>query len=112
MLRVTAPQLRTAEHIIRKNEQIIDGLERGVLTPKMAEQMNQCCKMPIELAKLELKHHEIIRRAGRKANVPRSPLLRSNIGLGKELAPTDGGKVRAFLDNGSEDVDAEVDDDE
>lgn len=98
MLRATAPQLRTADHIIRKNEQIIDGLERGAVTPKMAEQMNQCCKMPIELAKLELKHHEIIRRAGRKANVPRSPLLRSNIGLGTTLAATDGAKVRALID--------------
>ena len=54
MLRAEAPQLRTAEAIIAKHEQIQDALEREAITGKVAEQMNQTLKGIMGLAKLEL----------------------------------------------------------
>jgi hypothetical protein len=97
MLRANAPQLRTTEAILLKNEQILDGMERGAVAPKMAEQMGQCIKTPIALAKLEMGFLKMIRDFGRKAPVPRSPLLRSAVGLKEMVAPTDGEFVRALL---------------
>lgn len=91
--------LRTADAILQKNEQILDGMERGVVSPKMGEQMSQCCKMPIALVRLEMAYHKMIQGFGRKAPVPRSPLLRSMVpGLDPEkLSPQDGEKVRALV---------------
>jgi hypothetical protein len=94
---VSAPQLRTAEAILTKNEQILDGLERGAVSPKMGEQMGQCIKTPIALARLEMSFLKMIQGFGRKAPVPRSPLLRSAIGLKEAVSPTDGEQVRALL---------------
>ena len=97
MLRANAPQLRTTEAILQKNEQIIDGIERGVVPPKMAEQMGQCIKTPIALARLEMAFLKMIQGFGRKAPVPRSPLLRSAVGLKEAISPTDGEFVRGLL---------------
>src|SRR4051812_5017258 len=80
-LRNDPPTLRTTDAILHKNEQIIDGLERGAITSKMAEQMGQCIKTPIMLARLEMSFLKMIQGFGRKAPVPRSPLLRSAVGL-------------------------------
>jgi hypothetical protein len=91
--------LRTAEAILEKNEQILDGMERGVVTPKTGEQMSQCCKMPIALVRLEMSYLKMLQGFGRKAPVPRSALLRSMIpGLNPDkILPTDGETVRAML---------------
>src|SRR5687768_15434672 len=75
MLRTNAPKLRTTDAILEKNEQILDGIERGAVSPKMAEQMGQCIKTPIMLARLEMSFLKMIQGFGRKAPVPRSPLL-------------------------------------
>lgn len=77
----------------------MDAMERGSISPKMAEQMGQCCKMPIMLVRLEISYQRMIQGFGRKAPVPRSPLLRSFIpGLDPErVAPSDGDHVRALI---------------
>lgn len=97
MLRKEAPQLRTAVSIIEKHEQIQDGLERGSLTGKIAEQMNQTLKGIMGVAKLEMQYFSMLLKFGRKAPVPRSPILRSVVGLPEKLSPSDGETVRAFL---------------
>jgi len=99
VLRNDAPPLRTVEAILKKNEQILDGLERGTLTPKMGEQMGQCIKTPQNLVRLEISYHRMIKDYGRTVPVPRSPLLRSMIpGLNPDkVEPTDGEKVRALI---------------
>jgi hypothetical protein len=97
MLRPNAPQLRSAEAILAKNEQIMDGIERGAVTPKMAEQMGQCIKTPIALARLEMTFLKMVHGFGRTAPVPRSPLLRSVIGLKEAVSPTDGEFVRGLM---------------
>ncbi len=91
--------MRTAEAILEKNEQILDGMEHGTVTPKAAEQMSQCCKMPIQLVKLEIAYLRMLQSFGRKAPVPRSPLLRSMIpGLNPDqVAATDGEVVRGLV---------------
>lgn len=89
--------MRTAEAILEKNEQILDGLERGAVSPKMGEQMGQCIKTPISLARLELSFLKMIQGFGRKVPVPRSPLVRSMIGLKETIAPGDGEFVRGLL---------------
>lgn len=91
--------MRTAEQLLSKNEQIADGLEHGAIKPKTAEQLSQCVKLPIKLAELEMKMRNMVAKAGRKAPVLRSPLIRSLIpGLDPDaLAPTDGDNVRALL---------------
>ena len=83
--------------IIEKHEQIQDGLERGSLTGKIAEQMNQTLKGIMGVAKLEMQYFSMLLKFGRKAPVPRSPILRSVVGLPEKLSPSDGETVRAFL---------------
>jgi hypothetical protein len=91
--------LRTAEAILAKNEQISDALEHGRISPKTSEQLSQCLKMPIELAKLEMKMHDMLRKHGRTTPVPRSPLVRSMIGglNPDKVEPSDGENVRALI---------------
>lgn len=97
-LRKNAPQLRTGEAILEKNEQILDGMEHGTVTPKMAEQMSQCCKMPLQLANMEMRYLKMIQGFGRKAPVPRTPILRAMAGLNPDkLLPGDGAAVRALV---------------
>lgn len=97
MLRVDAPQIRTATAIIEKHEQIQDGLERGSLTGKIAEQMNQTLKGIMGVAKMEMQYWSLAAKFGRKAPVPRSAILRSVIGLPEGLSKTDGDHVRGLL---------------
>jgi len=97
MLRKHAPQIRSAVAIIEKHEQIQDGLERGALTGKIAEQMNQTLKGITGIAKLELQYLALLLKFGRKVPVPRSPVLRSVVGLGAEMSAKDGEYVRALI---------------
>jgi hypothetical protein len=97
MLRTEVPQLRTTEAILTKNEQILDGMERGSVTPKTAEQMSQCCKMPVMMVRLEMAYLKMVQTFGRKVPVPRSALLRSVLGLPEKPSPTDGEQVRALI---------------
>src|SRR5436190_8864383 len=96
-LRPQAPQLRTAEALIEKHEQIQDALEHGRITGKIAEQMNQTLKGIMGIEKLGLQYLSLVLKFGRKAPVPRSPIVRDMIGLPPALAPTDGEYVRALL---------------
>lgn len=97
-LRKNAAQLRTPDALLEKNEQILDGMEHGTITPKMGEQMSQCCKLPITLVNLEIKYLKMIQGFGRKAPVPRSPLLRSMAGLNPDkVLPSDGAVVRSLV---------------
>ncbi len=97
MLRPNAPQIRTFKALIEKHEQILDGIERGTLTGKIAEQMNQTLKGIAGVAKLELQYWSQVFKFGRKAPVPRSPLLRSISGLPAEPAPNDAETLRRLL---------------
>lgn len=89
-LRAEAPRIETLEDLARRNEQVLDGLDRGTLTPKTAEQMNQTLKaifrlkvdVPLRLMSLLAKHKG-------KVPIPREPILRKMIGLGEQPAPTD-----------------------
>jgi hypothetical protein len=97
VLRSDAPQIRTAEAVIAKHEQILDGLERGAVSNKTGEQMGQQLKGIMAVERLGISYLRMIASMGRKAAVPRTPILRSLIGLPRELSATDGEKVRALL---------------
>lgn len=97
MLRKDAPKLRTAEAIIEKHEQIQDALEGNRINGKIAEQMNQTLKGIMGVAKLEMQYFSMLLKFGRKAPVPRSPILRSVVGLPESVSPSDGETVRGFL---------------
>jgi hypothetical protein len=97
VLNPSAPQLRTADALIEKFEQIQDGLERDTITPKKAEQMSQTLKGIISIEKLGVQYLSMIQRLGRKAPVPRTPVLRNLLGLPPALSPTDGAAVRALV---------------
>jgi hypothetical protein len=97
-LRANAPKLRTAEAIVEKHEQILDGLEREAITAKQAEQMNQTLKGIIGIEKLGLQFLSIALKFGKtSAPVPRSPILRDMLGLRPELDRSDVDHVRALL---------------
>jgi hypothetical protein len=97
MLRSDAPQMRTAVAIIEKHEQILDALERSVINGKVAEQMNQTLKGIVGLEKLGMQYMSLLIKMGRKAAVPRTPILRNMLGLPEALSPGDGEQVRALL---------------
>lgn len=91
------PQLRTSQAIVHKHEQIQDALERQAINGKIAEQMNQTLKGIMNVAKLEIQWLNMILKFGNKAPVPRSPILRSVVGLPEAVSPTDGDVVRSML---------------
>lgn len=97
LLRKDAPQIRTADAIIGKHEQIQDALEHDRISGKVAEQMNQTLKGIMGVEKLGLQYLSLALKFGRKAPVPRSPILRNMIGLPVTLSPTDGEFVRALI---------------
>lgn len=97
MFRANAPQLRTASAIVEKHEQIADALEHGRITGKIAEQMNQTLKGIVGIEKLGMQYLSLALKFGRKAPVPRTPILRDMIGLPANLSPEDGAAVRALL---------------
>ena len=100
MLRPDAPQLRTARAIIEKYEQVQDALEHNRITGKIAEQMNQTLKGIVGIERLGLQFLSLALKFGKKAPVPRSPILRDMVGLGPTLSPTDGDHIRKLLPNG------------
>jgi len=100
MLRPNAPKLRTASALVEKHEQIADALEHGRITGKIAEQLNQTLKGIIGIEKLGLQYLALALKFGRKAPVPRTPILRDMIGLPVALSPEDGATVRALLPDG------------
>jgi hypothetical protein len=83
--------------MVEKHEQIQDALEHGTVSGKVAEQMNQTLKGIRDVANLEMRYFAMLHKFGRKAPVPRSPLLRSVLGLAEEVQATDGETVRALL---------------
>ena len=97
MLRGNAPEIRTASAIIEKHEQIQDALEHSLISGKIAEQMNQTLKGIMGVAKLEMQYFSMLLKFGRKAPVPRSPILRSVVGLPEKASVSDGETVRAML---------------
>jgi hypothetical protein len=96
-LRSDAPKLRSAEAFVEKHEQIFDALEHERITPKTAEQMGQQLKGILSIEKMGLQWWGLAFKYGRKVPVPRSPILRSILGLPEEIAPTDGATIRAML---------------
>lgn len=97
MLRSDAPQIRTAEKVIEKFEQIQDGLERQALTPKTAEQMNQTLKGIMGVERLAMQYWSLARKFGKSAPIPRTPITRSLLGLRPDADPSDGANVRKML---------------
>jgi len=97
MLRKDAPQLRTASALVEKHEQIADALERNAITGKVAEQLNQTLKGIMGIERLGLQYLSLALKFGRKAPVPRTPILRDMIGLPVQLSATDGETVRKLL---------------
>ena len=96
-LRSDAPRLRTAEAIVEKHEQIFDALEHDRITPKSAEQMGQQLKGIVSIEKLAIQFWSLALKYGKKVPVPRSPILRSVIGLPEDINPADGAAIRAML---------------
>lgn len=85
VLREAAPQLRTAEAIHRKQEQVVDGLEHGLLTAKQGEQLNMAIKGLWRAPDMELRWMSMLLKFGKaKVPAPRTPLLRSVLGLAGE----------------------------
>jgi hypothetical protein len=89
--------LRTAEKLIEKHEQIQDALERGTISGKIAEQMNQTLKGIVGIEKLGMQYLALALKFGRKAPVPRSPILRDMLGLSEQVSAGDGEKIRRML---------------
>jgi len=98
VLRQQVPRIRTTQAVVEKYEQIQDALEHGTITGKVAEQMTQTLKGITGLAKLEMQYFSLIQKFKHSAPVPRSPLLRSVVGLAEEVAPTDGAVVRGIAE--------------
>ena len=59
--------------------------------------MNQTLKGIVSLEKLGLQYLALVAKLGRRAQVPRTPLLRNMVGLPEEVSPTDGETVRALI---------------
>lgn len=97
VLKGNAPQLRTAVALVEKHEQIQEALEHGRITGKIAEQMNQTLKGIIAIEKLGLQFLSLALKFGKKAPVPRSPILRDLAGLPEQLSPTDREMVQRLL---------------
>lgn len=84
--------------MVRKNEQVFDALDRGTVTPKTAEQLNQTLKAifrlridtPIRLMSLLAKHRGNIA-------IPRDPIVRKMMGLGPEPGPDDAAVLQGAL---------------
>ncbi len=81
ILRAKAPQIRTTVALLEKHEQIQDALEHESIQPRVAQQMDQTLKGIMAVAKLELQYFTMLMKLGARAPVPRSPILRSLIGL-------------------------------
>lgn len=100
-LRPNAPQLRTAQAIVEKHEQIFDALEHDRITPKTAEQMGQQLKGILALEQFGFRYQKFLwehrKERGAGVPVPRSPILRNLIGLPAEASTTDEETVRAML---------------
>jgi hypothetical protein len=97
MLRTTAPRLRTAEALVEKHEQIQDALEHGIITGKVAEQMNQTLKGILGIEKLGMQYYALLRKFGRNPPVPRSPILRDMFGLPERVSANDEKVLRRML---------------
>jgi hypothetical protein len=97
VLNAKAPQIRTAEALIEKHEQIFDGLEHGAIENKRAEQMNQALKGIMGVERLGLQYLSQMMKYGRKIPVPRTPVLRNLLGLPEHVSASDGEQVRALL---------------
>lgn len=97
MLRDNAPHIRTADAVIGKYEQIQDALEREAIKPKVAEQMNQTLKGIVAVERMAMQYWQMARKFGKSAPVPRTPIMRSLLGLPADVSPTDGANVRAQL---------------
>lgn len=100
LLRPHVPQLRTAAAIAEKYEQIQDALEHDRMKPKVAEQMNQTLKGIVGLEKLAMQFLSLALKFGKKAPVPRSPILRDMLGLPVAVSSTDGETIRRMLPEG------------
>lgn len=59
--------------------------------------MGQQLKGIVAIEKLGLQYLSLAHKFGRKAPVPRSPILRDMVGLPVEVSPTDGEFVRKLL---------------
>lgn len=80
------------DDLARKHEQVFDGLERGTVTGKIAEQMNQTLKGIIKLRiDSPMKYMAMLAKHKGKVPIPREPMLRKMIGLPEHPQPTDAG---------------------
>lgn len=59
--------------------------------------MGQQLKGIVGIEKLGLQYISLIVKMGKKAMVPRTPVLRNMLGLPVSVSPTDGETVRALL---------------
>jgi hypothetical protein len=100
LLRANAPQLRTREAIAEKYEQIQEALEHERIKPKSAEQMNQTLKGIVGLEKLWLQALSLALKFGKKAPVPRTPIIRDMYGLPATVSSSDGETIRRMLPEG------------
>jgi hypothetical protein len=89
-LRDDAPRIDTIEALARVGEQILDGLDRGALSPKQGEQMNQTWKQIYRLkVDTPLRLMSLVARYRGKVPIPREPMVRSLLGLGPTPEETD-----------------------
>jgi len=59
--------------------------------------MNQTLKGIVGIEKLGMQYISLMIKLGKKAVVPRTPILRNMLGFPVELSPTDGERVRGLL---------------
>jgi hypothetical protein len=85
------------EALVEKHEQIQEALEHERIGGKVAEQMNQTLKGILKVAQLEMQYWALGMKYKRGIPVPRSPILRSIVGLSAEASPTDGEHLRAVI---------------
>lgn len=83
LLREEAPHLRNIESIHRKQEQVIDAMEHGLITAKQGEQLNMAIKGLYRPVQLEMAWMSLLLKYGKaKVPAPRTPMLRNLLGLG------------------------------
>ncbi len=83
--------------LLEKHEQIQDALEHEGIQPRVAQQMDQTLKGIMGVAKLELQYYSMLMKLGSHAPVPRSPILRSLIGLPNKPHAKDAEHMKSVL---------------
>jgi len=83
--------------VSRKNEQILDALEHGFITPKTGEQLNQTIKMHVRLnIDLPMRLMSLVAKVTGRSPIPRAAMVRGMLGLPATPSADDAALLNAL----------------